>query len=422
MNEFFLSLFERIGFSDDRAAIIGKIALLLIIFLISFLANLVAKRVIVRLIHGIVRKTRAVWDDIIMERGVLTKLSHLAPALIVYFLIRIPFPENDVVIDIIQRLAIAYIIGVVALTLSSLLNAVLDIYNTHEISKSRPIKGYIQVIKIAVIIIGLILMVTTILDKSPAGILGGIGALSAVLMLVFKDSILGLVASIQLSANNMVKIGDWIEMPKYGANGDVIEITLQSVKVRNWDKTITTIPIYALVNDSFKNWRGMQESGGRRIKRSVNIDMRSISFCNQEMIERFKRIGYLKEYLDRKLEDIEKYNREMQIQPNDMINGRRLTNIGTFRAYLISYLQRHPKIHKDMTFLVRQLPPGRDGLPIELYVFSSDQAWADYEAIQADIFDHILAVLPVFDLKVYQEPSGWDLQQIAETNLHAAKR
>jgi miniconductance mechanosensitive channel len=422
MNEFFLSLFERIGFSDDRAAIIGKIALLLIIFLISFLANLVAKRVIVRLIHGIVRKTRAVWDDIIMERGVLTKLSHLAPALIVYFLIRIPFPENDVVIDIIQRLAIAYIIGVVALTLSSLLNAVLDIYNTHEISKSRPIKGYIQVIKIAVIIIGLILMVTTILDKSPAGILGGIGALSAVLMLVFKDSILGLVASIQLSANNMVKIGDWIEMPKYGANGDVIEITLQSVKVRNWDKTITTIPIYALVNDSFKNWRGMQESGGRRIKRSVNIDMRSISFCTQEMIERFSKIGYLKEYLEKKLEEIEKYNTEMHIEPDDMINGRRLTNIGTFRAYLINYLQRHPKIHKDMTFLVRQLPPARDGLPIEIYVFSSDQAWADYEAIQADIFDHILAVLPVFDLKVYQEPSGWDLQQIAETNLHAAKR
>ncbi len=211
-------------------------------------------------------------------------------------------------------------------------------------------------------------------------------------------------------------------MPKYGANGDVIEITLQSVKVRNWDKTITTIPIYALVNDSFKNWRGMQESGGRRIKRSVNIDMRSISFCTQEMIERFKKIGYLKEYLEKKLEEIEKYNTEMQIGPNDMINGRRLTNIGTFRAYLISYLQRHPKIHKDMTFLVRQLPPGKDGLPIEIYVFSSDQAWADYEAIQADIFDHILAVLSVFGLRVYQEPTGWDLQQIAETNLMAAKR
>lgn len=422
MSDFFISLFERMGFNEVRSVIVSKVVILLVIFIIGFLANLVARRVIIRLIQGLVKKTRAVWDDIIMERGVLTKLSHLAPALIIYFLIRIPFPENDTVVEIIQRLAIAYIIGVVALTLSSILSAVLDIYNTYEISKSRPIKGYVQVIKIAVIVIGLILMVTTLLDKSPAGILGGIGALSAVLMLVFKDSILGLVASIQLSANNMVKIGDWIEMPKYGANGDVIEITLQSVKVRNWDKTITTIPIYALVNDSFKNWRGMQESGGRRIKRSVNIDMRSISFCTQEMIERFKRIGYLEEYLDRKLEEIEKYNREMQIQPDDMINGRRLTNIGTFRAYLISYLQRHPKIHKDMTFLVRQLPPGKDGLPIEIYVFSSDQAWADYEAIQADIFDHILAVLSVFGLRVYQEPSGWDLQQIAETNLTASKR
>jgi miniconductance mechanosensitive channel len=309
-------------------------------------------------------------------------------------------------------------IGVVVMVIGSILSAINDIYESYPVSKTRPIKGYIQVGRVVMIIVGVILMITTLLNKSPLGILGGIGAMSAVLLLVFKDSILGLVASIQLSANNMVAIGDWVEVPNYNANGDVIEINLQSIKVRNWDKTITTIPIYALVSDSFKNWKGMMESGGRRIKRSVNIDMRSIRLCTGEMIERYRRIDALKGYLEDKLADIEAYNREHGIDTSDgapsRVNGRRITNIGTFRAYLIEYLRRNPKIRQDMTFLVRQLPPGATGLPIEIYVFSADQAWADYEGIQADIFDHVLAVVPEFGLRVFQEPSGYDLEEVAE--------
>jgi miniconductance mechanosensitive channel len=357
-----------------------------------------------------------------MQRGVLNRLAHHAPALVIYFAIRIPFPESDNVISFIQRLVVAYMIGVVAMVINSILNAGYDIYNTYEISKTRPIKGYVQVAKVLVVIVGVVLIVTTVLNKSPVGILSGIGALSAVLMLVFKDSILGLVASIQLTANNMVHIGDWISMPKYGADGDVIEITLQSIKVRNWDKTISTIPIYALITDSFKNWRGMQESGGRRIKRSISIDMRSIKFCDKKMIDTYSSIHYLTEYIERKVEEIEKYNKEHGISPKDLINGRRLTNVGTFRAYLSEYLRHHPKIHDKMTFLVRQLPPAQNGLPIEIYVFSNDQAWANYEAIQADIFDHILAVLPIFDLRIYQDPSGWDLEQIANANNSSGSR
>ena len=414
MNDFLISLFSDAGMSGHFAEVLAKVVVIVGIVILAFIANLIAKRVIVRIIHGLVKRTKTTWDDIITERGVLTKLSHLAPALVIYFLIRIPFPERDAVVEIIQRFTVAYMIGAVMLVFNSILNAANDIYSTYEVSKSRPIKGYVQVVKIAVIIVAVILIITTLLNKSPLGLLSGIGALSAVLMLVFKDSILGLVASIQLSANNMIKLGDWIEMPSYGADGDVIEINLQSIKVQNWDKTISSIPIYAFVSNSFKNWRGMQESGGRRIKRSINIDMRSITFCTKDMIEKFKNIKYLHDYIEAKTAEIEAYNKEIRLQPGDLINGRHLTNVGTFRMYLVEYLKNHPKIHKDMTFLVRQLPPGKNGLPIEIYVFSSDQAWANYETIQADIFDHILAVLPEFDLKIYQEPSGWDIQQLAE--------
>lgn len=414
MNEYLIDFFSETGLNEKFSVLFAKIAIVIGILIVAFLANLIAKKVFLRIINKVVEKTKTKWDDIIVERGVLTKLSHLAPALIVFFLIRLAFPERDAVVEIIQRFTIAYMIGVVMLVVNALLNAGHDIYNTYEVSKSRPIKGYVQVIKIFIIIISLILIVTTLLNKSPLGILSGIGALSAVLMLVFKDSILGLVASIQLTANNMVKIGDWIEMPSYGADGDVIEINLQSIKVQNWDKTISSIPIYAFVSNSFKNWRGMQESGGRRIKRSINLDMRSIRFCTAEMVEKFKEIRYLRDYIESKTAEIEEYNKEHEVKPGDLINGRHLTNVGTFRIYLVEYLKNHPKINKEMTFLVRQLPPGKCGLPIEIYVFSNDQAWANYETIQADIFDHVLAVLPAFELKVYQEPSGWDLQQIAE--------
>jgi len=250
------------------------------------------------------------------------------------------------------------------------------------------------------------------LNKTPIFLLSGVGALAAVMMLIFRDSILGFVAGIQLAANKMVAVGDWIEMPKYGADGDVLEVALTTVKVQNWDKTITTIPTYALISESFKNWRGMAESGGRRIKRSVSLDMSSIKFCDEEMLDRYRKIQYISEYIETKKIELEKFNQATEVDHASLANGRRMTNIGTFRAYVQAYLRNHPEINKDMTFLIRQLPPSENGLPIEIYVFSKDKVWANYEAIQADIFDHILAVVPEFDLRVYQNPTGADFQAL----------
>jgi miniconductance mechanosensitive channel len=250
--------------------------------------------------------------------------------------------------------------------------------------------------------------------KNPGFFLGGLGAFTAVIMLIFKDSILGFVAGIQLTRNDMVRIGDWIEMPKYNADGDVIDVSLNTVKVQNWDKTIATIPTYVLMTDSFRNWRGMADSGGRRIKRALYIDMNSIKFCTEQMLDRFARFEFIRDYIDRKRKEVADYNVENHVDDSQLVNGRRLTNVGTFRAYVEAYLRNHPKVHQDMTFLIRQLAPTEHGLPLEIYVFSNDQVWANYEAIQSDIFDHVLAVVPQFDLRVFQTPSGMDLVDLAK--------
>jgi miniconductance mechanosensitive channel len=268
----------------------------------------------------------------------------------------------------------------------------------------------VQVAKILIFVVGIILVIAKLLDQSPVILLSGFGAMTAVLLLLFKDSILGLVAGIQLATNDMVRIGDWIEMPKYGADGDVVEISLHTVKVENWDRTITAIPSYALVSDSFKNWRGMQTSGGRRIKRSIYIDKTSVSFCTEEMVERFKKIQFLTDYISGKQKEIQEYNTGHCIDTSEPVNGRQITNIGTLRAYIENYLRNHPKIHKGMTMMVRQLQPTENGLPLEIYAFTNDTNWVNYEAIQADIFDHILSVIPSFGLRVFQAPSGHDMR------------
>ncbi len=406
-----------LGFSDLLAKTLAWIAACIIVVAAALVAHIVAKRLLLRLIKHFVKRTKTAWDDILLKRNVFGRLAHLAPALVVYLLA--PFfwlVYHPVLCLTLQRIAMIYMAAVAVLALDAFLNAVVDIYGTFEMARRRPIRGFVQAAKIIIYLIAGIVIISLLLGRSPNLVLGGLGAMTAVLMLIFKDSILGFVAGIQLSANHLLHIGDWIEMPKYGADGDVIDLSLTTVKVQNWDKTITAIPSYALISDYFKNWRGMSESGGRRIKRSICIDMTSIKFCTAEMLDKFKRFKYIQEYIDNKLQEINEHNKSLGIiDESDLINGRRLTNIGTFRAYVIAYLHNHPQVHKNMTFLVRQLQPTETGLPIEIYVFSSDQVWAHYEGIQADIFDHILAVVPEFDLRVFQNPTGADFKTLTPT-------
>ena len=401
------------GMPEGYEAIIRTVIVTVIIFSLAILADIITRKFILTGIKRIVRKSKSKIDDILIERGVFRKLAHLIPGFLIYSTAEFIFSSYPALGDIVTRLALIYIIIIILLSIDSFINALHQIYLTTPVSEGRPIKGYIQVVKIIIYFIAIILIIASLAKQSPKVLLTGLGAMAAVLMLVFKDTILGFVASIQLSANKMVVPGDWIEMPSHNADGPVIDISLNTVKVQNWDKTIATVPTYALVSESFRNWKGMEESGGRRIKRSINIDMNSVRFVDDEMAEKFKHIQVLRDYIVNREEEILKYNEENKIDGSILVNGRRMTNLGTFRKYVEEYLLKHPKIHNDMTFLVRQLQPDERGLPIEIYVFSNDQEWANYEAIQSDIFDHILAVIPEFELRVFQSPSGRDFQNLA---------
>jgi len=411
MSELLIKWIEKIGITGEWTVYASTILSAAIVLLLAWLLYMVAKKIILRILSSIIRKSQIKWDDVLLKHRVFERLSHLVPALVIYAFAA-AFPQAELFI---QKLCMSYMIIIGLMVVNSLLNTVLDVYRTFEISKQRPIKGYVQVIQIFLYVVAGIFVIATLMGKSPWYFISGLGALTAVLILVFKDSILGLVSSIQLSTNNMVQIGDWIDMPKYGADGDVIDVSLNTVKVQNFDKTITTIPTYALMSDSFKNWRGMSESGGRRIKRAISIDMNSVGFCTNEMLDRFEKFQLITDHIKQKRKEIAEFNKAHDIDTSLLINGRNMTNLGTFRAYIIAYLRNHPKIHNDMTFLVRYLSPAKDGMPVEIYVFSNDQAWANYEAIQADIFDHILAVLPQFDLRVFQNPTGSDFKKLTET-------
>ncbi|GGO04962.1 mechanosensitive ion channel family protein [Saccharibacillus kuerlensis] len=402
---------ENAGMTDPMTFYISNVIMILFIALLCILANLITKKVVLNAVIRIVKSNRYHWDDIIVEKRVFHKLSHLVPAIIIYLFAPV-FPVYQ---SLIEKLSAAYMILATIVVLNALMDAFEAIYRSFEISKIRPIKGYIQVMKIVLFIIGGIVLISSLIGQNPLIILSGLGALSAVLMLIFKDSILGLVAGIQLSSNDMVRVGDWIEMPNYNADGDVIDITLNTVKVMNFDKTITMIPSYALISDSFRNWRSMQLSGGRRIKRSIRIDTSSIGFCTDEMIEEFKKIHYLSDYLTNRLTEIEEYNLKHNINRESRVNGRQLTNVGVFREYIRQYLTHHPGIHQDMTLIVRQLAPEETGLPLEIYAFSSDTSWVAYESLQADIFDHIFAVAPTFGLRIFQNPTGYDIARLKES-------
>jgi len=391
--------------------LVGYLSIIIMFLFITILcvvANFITKKVVIRIITPIVKKTKFQWDDLLLDRKVFHKLSHIVPAIIIYYFSS-AFPTFQYVIE---KGAMAYLIIMGLIVINSLLNAINDIYLTFEISKIKPVKGYIQVVKIIVVTFGVILVIANLMGKSPLLLLSGIGALSAVLLLVFKDSLLGLVAGIQLTTNDMVRVGDWIEMPKYGADGDVVDISLNTVKVQNFDKTFTTIPSYALISDSFINWRGMQTSGGRRIKRSLYIDTNSILFCTEKMINNFKNIQYLSDYIISREREIAEYNTRNKINPTNPVNGRALTNIGVFRAYISNYLHKHPGINQEMTLMVRQLAPSEIGLPIEIYAFTNDIKWSVYETIQADIFDHLFAVASEFGIQLFQNPSGSDLKSL----------
>ena len=378
------------------------------LLLTAWVANFVAKKVMLRVIRKIADRSKSTWDNDLVEKKVFDRLSHVAPALIIYSLAPSFIKENDAVVAVLTKLSYAYIALIAAAVVDALLSFVVLRAKKTPALADKPVNSWVQVVKIMVWLFAVIVVIATLLDKSPWALLGGLGALTAVLMLVFKDSIMGLVASIQISALNLVRVGDWIEIPKYGTDGDVIEISLNTIRVQNWDKTISSVPTYALISDGFKNWRGMSESGGRRIKRSVRIDLNSIGFLDDNAFDKLTKVQALAPYLKQRKQEIAEWNATQDIDNTNHANGRRLTNVGTFRAYLESWLAVNPSINKDMTFLVRQLASDEFGLPIEIYIFSSEQRWAQYEGIMADIFDHVFAVLPEFSLRPYQRPAGTD--------------
>ncbi|HHV59119.1 MAG TPA: mechanosensitive ion channel family protein [Clostridiaceae bacterium] len=408
MLEYTSNFLIELGIDSTTAKILAAGFFLVLTILLCIMVDFFVQRFLIKVIAKYIKGNKIKWDNYLLDRKVFEKLSLIVPAII----INLFASAFGVLQKFVEKVSMSFIYVVLIFTICSLLDVANDIYNTYPISKSRPIKGIIQVVKIAVYILIGAVVISTLIDKDPLILLSGIGALTAVTSLVFKDSILGLVAGFQLAGNNLLKIGDWIEMPKYGADGYVIDISLNTIKVQNFDKTIVSIPSYALISDSFKNWRGMQESGGRRIKRAIYIDTSSIKFCTREMLEKFKKIQYITEYIHYKEREIEEYNKINNVNEEILVNGRHLTNIGTFRAYIEFYLKNHPKIHKGLIHMVRQLPPCEHGLPLEIYAFVNDTNWVNYEGVQADIFDHVLAVAGEFDLRIFQSPTGHDIHKI----------
>ncbi len=385
----------------------GWIYLIIVLF-VCLISYYLTRKILIRAITSLLKKTKTNLDDILLEEQVFNRLAFLVPIIIFY-----QFKEYlPIHTSFLQQILLASIVLILVLVIGSLISSINKIYEHLVIGKKIPLKSYLQIVKIVLYVLGGITIVSILLGKSPWGVLSGIGALTAVIMLIFRDTILSFVASIQISSSDMLQVGDWIEAPAYGTDGDVIDIALHHIKIQNWDKTISTIPTYKLIDSSFKNWRGMSASGGRRVKRSIHIDVSSIQFCTPKMLERYKSYQIISDYLEESLKEVESYNSENKVNTDELINGRRLTNVGTFRNYIIRYLKAHPNVHKEMTLLVRQLQPTENGLPIELYFFTNDIDWIRYEQIQSDIFDHILAATSEFDLRIFQNPTGSDFKNL----------
>jgi len=377
------------------------------VLLLAYLGYLVTKKIFLAIIRRIVKRTKTDFDDILLNVKFLRLLADITPVLIIHEFAYL-IPSVQIHIEMITEILIIILI---LLAINTAFTSFNEIYERSSKYSDKPIKGYLQVLMIILSIIGIVIIIGVITGQSPWGILTGIGAITAIIILIFQDTILAFVASIQISMYDLVRKGDWIEVTKYGADGDVIDVSLNVIKVQNWDKTISVIPTHKLIDGSFKNWRGMQLAGGRRIKRAIYIDLSSVKFCTGEMLNRYKNFYLIKDYLEHKKEEINKYNNEHKIDLQEIVNGRRLTNLGTFREYLKAYLRQRSDVHQGLTFLVRHLEPGPHGLPIEIYVFAKTIEWAEYEDIQADIFDHVFAVIKHFDLKVFQFPTGGDFKK-----------
>ena len=384
---------QQLGIAEGYLPTVQRVVVIAAILLIAYVLDMICRRVVMPMVRKLTAKTQSNWDDHLLSDEVMRNVCHLIPPVVVYTLIPFAFSGESELLSLILKICSIYVTVVVMKLICSFLTSLYNISTEHERLKNHSMKGFYQMLKLVVVCVGVIVIIAELISKDPVDILMGLGAGTAILMLVFQDTIKGLVAGIQLTANDMVRPGDWISMPKYGADGDVMEVSLTTVKVRNWDKTITTVPPYALVNDSFQNWRGMFDIGGRRVKRSINIDMHTVRFCTEEEMAYFKQQPWMEGFEE---------------------TGKEEVNLYIFRHYLEHYLRHHPKVHQGMHLLVRQLQPTAQGMPIELYFFSANTMWVKYEALQAEVFDHVLAVVHQFGLKVFQSPSGLDLQSLAK--------
>ena len=391
INSGLMTWLQQMGVAEGSLLTVQRIVVIAAILLIAYVLDMICRKIVMPGVRKVTAKTQITWDDYLLNDDVLNNVCHLIPPVVVYALIPFAFPHEPALLEFVLKICWIYITVVGMKLVCAFLTSLYTISSEHEKLKNHSMKGFYQMIKLIVICIGSIIIISTLIDKDPIAILTGLGAGTAILMLVFQDTIKGLVAGVQLTANDMLRPGDWITMPKYGADGDVIEVTLTTVKVRNWDKTITTVPPYALVNDSFQNWRGMFDMGGRRVKRSINIDMNTVRFCTEKELAHFKQQPWMEGFEE---------------------TGKEEVNLYIFRHYVMHYLTHHPKVHQGLTMIVRQLQPTAQGMPIELYFFSANTAWVKYEALQAEVFDHVLATLHRFDLKVFQSPTGLDLQKL----------
>ena len=417
MKEYVSDLLNRFGLGDNELAYYGLVIGLILV--VSLLIHLILHRIILRFLGRERSEGGRLWRVALSGHSLFTRIALTLQGVVVYVLAGAFFEADTLFMELVETLTHLWIILFALLSLFSLLDALEELSRSAGSTMKLPLRGIFQGLKLVASTVALIFAIAFLIGKSPLILFSGLGAMTAVVLLIFKDPILGLVAGIQLSANNMLSVGDWLEMPQNGADGDVIDISLTTVKVRNWDKTITSIPSYALISDSFKNWRNIEAVGGRRIKRSILIDASSVHFATRAELERLAEARLLTDYIQTKADELQRDNRERGIDPDSAINARRLTNLGIFRAYLTAYLGENEHINHDLTYMVRQLDPGPNGIPLEIYAFANQTSWVPYENIQSDIFDHVYSVVPVFGLRLHQAPSGHDVQALVG---HAADR